>query len=520
MRFNLFKSNKKSHAQQDDLPRSSSSSNQEGPSRRGAKVADAANVFLDSMANIAEASDVLSPLKAACRATKTVLDTVQSVKSNQEAWLDLIHRIKDYLSALEQQITLFERNRPEDIDGPFDEAFSQPLIRYVQLLEDLHDKIVDSRGKQSGKVVGGLAAIGTIKIDAVDIQKYNQEIEDRHRQFLVRASSAIYLILRYIKDALNVYTAHGVRGIQHHTKDIKRKVDTILTEVDSVAILQLPMVVSVASSVHNTCLKGTREAVLETISQWADDDSSRKPIFWLCDIAGSGKSTVAMSAVEAWRKQGILGGRFFFSMTSNEGSNTDKFCSTIARELVQHIPELGPPIAEAVKRNPALLRSSFDEQFRMLITGPLQHRKQHIILVIDAIDECKSGPQRRELVETLSATAQENNSLRIFITSRPDPVIEKVLEPLSIKAKLTDRLHDTNHRDNTDDIAAYIHKSLDGVLSFAKRQQLVNKANGLFIWASTARRMFDNESSALDPESIYDGLMSIDQPGAIDGCDW
>ncbi|CCA77095.1 hypothetical protein PIIN_11080 [Serendipita indica DSM 11827] len=29
--------------------------------------------------------------------------------------------------------------------------------------------------------------------------------------------------------------------------------------------------------------------------------------------------------------------------------------------------------------------------------------------------------------------------------------------------------------------------------------------------------MFDNESSALDPESIYDGLISIDQPGAIDG---
>ncbi|CCA77244.1 hypothetical protein PIIN_11820 [Serendipita indica DSM 11827] len=153
----------------------------------------------------------------------------------------------------------------------------------------------------------------------------------------------------------------------------------------------------------------------------------------------------------------------------------------------------------------------------MLITGPLQHRKRHTILVIDAIDECKSGPQRRELVETLSTTAQENSNLRIFITSRPDPVIEKVLEPLSIKAKLTDRLHDTNHRDNTDDIAAYIHKSLDGVLSFAKRQQLVKKANGLFIWASTACRMFDAESSALDPESTYDGLISIDQPGAIDG---
>ncbi|CCA77290.1 hypothetical protein PIIN_11268 [Serendipita indica DSM 11827] len=223
-----------------------------------------------------------------------------------------------------------------------------------------------------------------------------------------------------------------------------------------------------------------------------------------------------MSAVEAWRKQGILGGAFFFSMASNEGSNTDKFCSTVARELVQHIHELGPPIAEVVKRNPALLRSSFDEQFRILITGPFQQRKRHTIIVIDAIDECKSGRQRKELVETLSAAAQESNNLRIFITSRPDPVIEKVLQPLSIKAKLTDRLHDTSHRDNVKDIGIYVHQSLGGILSSDKRQRLANKASGLFIWASTACRMLNDESLAIDPGIIYDRLISIDQPGAID----
>ncbi|CCA76532.1 related to S. pombe trp-asp repeat containing protein [Serendipita indica DSM 11827] len=517
MRFKLFKSNKKSHAKKDDLPRSSSSSTQEGPSRRGDKVADAANVFVDFMANIAEASDILSPLKAACRATKTILDTVQGIKSNQEAWLDLIQRIKDYLSALEEQITLFERNPPEDIDGPFDEAFSQPLIRYVKLLEDLHDKIVDSRGKHSSKVIGGLSAIGAIKIDAGDIQKYNKKLEDRHGQFMVRASPAIYMILRYIKDALNMYTAHGVRAIQNHTKDIKRKVDIILTEADYATIQQLPMVASAASSVHNTCLKGTRQAVLETIWRWAANKESPKPIFWLCDIAGSGKSTVAMSAVEAWKKEGTLGGTFFFSMAISEWSNTDKFSSTIARELAQYVPNLAPYIAKAWQRNPAILRSSFEEQFRMLISEPLQHQQNPVILVIDAIDECKSGRQRKELVETLSAATQESNNLRIFITSRPDPVIEKVLQPLSIKAKLTDRLHDTSHRDNIEDIATYVHQSLGGILSSDKRRRLVNKANGLFIWASTACRMLNDESLAIDPEIIYDRLISIDQPGAIDG---
>ncbi|CAG7853493.1 SubName: Full=Uncharacterized protein {ECO:0000313/EMBL:CCA76038.1}; Flags: Fragment [Serendipita indica DSM 11827] len=146
---------------------------------------------------------------------------------------------------------------------------------------------------------------------------------------------------------------------------------TIPQPDDAVFISQMPIVAFAPSSVHTTCLQGTRQVVLETISQWADGDSSEKPIFWLCDIAGSGKSTVAMTVMEKWKKQGILGGGFFFSMASSEASNTERFCSTIARELAQHIPELGTSIAEVIKRNSALLRASFDQQFRMLITGPL-----------------------------------------------------------------------------------------------------------------------------------------------------
>ncbi|CCA76665.1 related to archipelago beta form (F-box-WD40 repeat protein) [Serendipita indica DSM 11827] len=356
---------------------------------------------------------------------------------------------------------------------------------------------------QNDKPLGGLTAVSTMKIGAGDIQKFNRELEDRHRQFMQHSRT------HFIKDALNVYTAYGVLEIQHTTKSIKQKVESVLTEADYATILQLPMVASAASSVHNTCLKGTRQAVLETIWRWAANKESPKPIFWLCDIAGSGKSTIAMSAVEAWKNEGTLGGTFFFSMAISEWSNTDKFCSTLARELAQYVPNLAPYIAKAWKRNPAVLRSSFAEQFRILIAESLQHQQNPVMLVIDAIDECKSGRQRKELVEALSAAAQENKNLRIFITSRPDPIIEK--------AKLTDRLHDTSHRDNVEDIAIYVHQSLGGILSSDKRRRLVNKANGLFIWASTACRMLNDESLAIDPEIIYDRLISIDQPGAIDG---
>ncbi|CCA76951.1 related to archipelago beta form (F-box-WD40 repeat protein) [Serendipita indica DSM 11827] len=291
---------------------------------------------------------------------------------------------------------------------------------------------------------------------------------------------------------------------------------TVLTDVDCAAILQLPTAAFVASSVHRTCLTGTREAVLQTIYRWAGDITSDKPIFWLCDIAGSGKSTVAMSAADAWKKEGVLGGQFFFSLTSSEGSTTDKFCSTIARDLVDYIPKLAPHVAGAVKRHPSLIRSSLQEQFRMLVIDPLHHLQGRVILVVDALDECQSGSQRRELVEMLSTAVREAKNLKIFMTSRPDPVIQAVLGSLSIKSKLEDRLHDVHHRDNIDDIATYIQKELNGVLPEAKRLRLVEKANGLFIWASTACRMLSSETTLDLPESIYDRLISVDQTGEID----
>ncbi|CCA70259.1 hypothetical protein PIIN_04198 [Serendipita indica DSM 11827] len=481
------------------------------------KLYNTANVGLEVAANIAEGSDILAPLKAACRTTKSILEVSQAIDNNQEDWSDLIQRLKGYISALEERIALFESYPIED--RAINEAFSQPLLRYAKyvnrpsvlqranqcrFLETMHDTVLDLKTKSNRSKL----AFGNIKIDAAEILKINRDIEDQHRQFM---------------EALGLFVALRVQVIDRNTKSTKEDVkatksniETILSDVDASAILQLPAVAFVPSSVHRTCLKGTREAVLETIRRWADDDSSEKPIFWLCDIAGSGKSTVAMSAVEAWRREGVLGGRFFFSIASSEASTTDKFCSTIARDLVHHIPELAPHVAEAVKRNPSFMRSSLEEQFQTLVSDPVHHRQGRVIIVIDALDECKSGSQRRELVEVLTTALEGCNNLKIFVTSRPDPVIQPVLGTLSIKIKLEDRLHDVSHHDNIDDIGIYVHQSLDGILSNEKRQRLVDKANGLFIWASTACRLLSDETSLSPPEIIYDHLISMDQAGDID----
>ncbi|CCA77349.1 related to G-protein beta WD-40 repeats containing protein, putative-Talaromyces stipitatus [Serendipita indica DSM 11827] len=191
-------------------------------------------------------------------------------------------------------------------------------------------------------------------------------------------------------------------------------------------------------------------------------------------------------------------------------------CPTFARQMFENITTLAPSIADAVKQHPSIMTSTFEEQFQRLIVEPTKHQNKRVILVIDALDECTSGLQRRKLVETLSIAVRESTNLKIFMTSRPDPVIQAVLGSLPIKAKMEDRLHDASHGDNINDIAIYIEDLINGTLAEEKKRRLVKNANGLFIWASTACRMLKSETTLDTQDSIYERLVSVDQTGDID----
>ncbi|CAG7855165.1 SubName: Full=Related to archipelago beta form (F-box-WD40 repeat protein) {ECO:0000313/EMBL:CCA68914.1} [Serendipita indica DSM 11827] len=140
-------------------------------------------------------------------------------------------------------------------------------------------------------------------------------------------------------------------------------------------------------------------------------------------------------------------------------------------------------------------------------------QQDRVILVIDALDECKSGSQRKELVEALICSCSENaKSQDIHDESTRPPVVEAVLESLSTKVKLQTAF--------TIPIIVTISTTLRTILPITggrdKRQKLVEKANGLFIWASTACRMLKNEASLISPEDMYARLTSMDQVGVID----
>ncbi|CAG7852669.1 SubName: Full=Uncharacterized protein {ECO:0000313/EMBL:CCA77125.1}; Flags: Fragment [Serendipita indica DSM 11827] len=141
------------------------------------------------------------------------------------------------------------------------EAFKRPLAHYVKCLEDMHDKVVNLKEETYLDKHAFSKAIIKVKIDTEEILKLNRDIRDQHRQFM---------------EALGLFTAWRIQSVERNTKVIK------------------------AALSH----QGKHENRPDRRpSSWAGDITSDKPIFWLCDIAGSGKSTVAMSAADAWKKE-------------------------------------------------------------------------------------------------------------------------------------------------------------------------------------------------------------------------
>ncbi|CCA71456.1 hypothetical protein PIIN_05395 [Serendipita indica DSM 11827] len=460
------------------------------------KTRDIAIPFLEFVANISEASDVLAPLKAACSATKKVLETI---RNNKEDWSHLSQRLQGHLESMEDQITVFE-GYPEE-SRKADDSLRQPLLAYVRKLEEMQNAV---EGRTRSRL---LSRATKVDIDAGDIQKFHKDIDDCHQ----RLTAALA-----VTSALHIQVIKGdTEALKEDAQTIKKGTKALLNDVDVVAIFQLPVILSTSSTVHDCCKPGTRVAVLDNIRHWGEGEFS-EPIFWLCDIAGSGKSTVSTSMVAVWKDAGMLAGQFFFSINSMEESAITKLCPTFARQMYENVPALAPYAVDAVKRHPAIMTRPFEEQFQKLIVDPIKHHGKPVIIVIDALDECRLIKERQRLLEAVSAASQTTPHLKFFLTSRPDPDIEKLLGPLTLKKKLEFRLHDRSFQDNVDDVATYIHETLKDVLSHEQRLNLIKKANGLFIWAKTVCQMFDPERRFEPPDVVYEKITSREYSSDID----
>ncbi|PVF96841.1 WD40 repeat-like protein, partial [Serendipita vermifera] len=262
---------------------------------------------------------------------------------------------------------------------------------------------------------------------------------------------------------------------------------------------------------HKSCLRGTREPILGEIREWAKDNMTEKRIFWLCDIGGSGKSTVAFTMAQEWdNADNTLLGRFFFSKNARETEDTQSFCSIIARDLGSKHPEMNSAITKTFESDSLLSSRSFEVQFDRLITKPLSSISQNIMLAIDAVDECKREP-RQVLLKTLVEQLDLIPNMKVLVTSRPDTDILHLLQGKAVVRGMHFQMQGADNQSNIADISVYVEHHLQNLLSSKLRQQLVTQSNGLFIWVSTAR--LELELAADNPHQFQSTLESLLERG-------
>ncbi|KAK6525997.1 hypothetical protein TWF281_011038 [Arthrobotrys megalospora] len=178
------------------------------------------------------------------------------------------------------------------------------------------------------------------------------------------------------------------------------------------------------------CLPNTRVEVLAEVAQWVAGPKDKR-IFWLCGMAGTGKSTISRSVARSLLNSNQLGASFFFKRGEGMRGSAVRFFGTIASDLRRRIPELGPLIASAVAADTDICRRGLSLQFTQLVLNPLEELEKTakspsgpIVIVVDALDECDGEDDVKLLLDLLSRVDSLAIDMRVFITSRPETPIQ------------------------------------------------------------------------------------------------
>jgi hypothetical protein len=221
-------------------------------------------------------------------------------------------------------------------------------------------------------------------------------------------------------------------------------------------------------------------------------------------MAGTGKSTIALTVAREYYDNGRLGASFFFSRGGGDLASIRKFAPTIAGQLADISPELRRRIGDAVASSRRIHDFGLYDQWEKLILQPLSQLGQNafrlpLVIVVDALDECDDEDDVRLLIQCLAAaTTVENIQLRVFITSRPDQPIKLGFDGISREAHQDFILHDIEQSIVDHDLAVYYEDKLadiarrfglsENLVSEHTIQCLVRKSCGLFIHAATVCR--------------------------------
>ncbi|KIK66333.1 hypothetical protein GYMLUDRAFT_157974 [Collybiopsis luxurians FD-317 M1] len=119
------------------------------------------------------------------------------------------------------------------------------------------------------------------------------------------------------------------------------------------------------------CISGTRVQILVDLEAWATTSSSSSATgYWISGMAGTGKSTIAMSICQKLRQKRVLAGSFFCSRQIPECRDYRAIIPTLSYQLAKFSQGFAVALKDALTRDFNLARATPTEQIKHLLIEP------------------------------------------------------------------------------------------------------------------------------------------------------
>ncbi|KAJ8462319.1 hypothetical protein ONZ51_g10978 [Trametes cubensis] len=493
--------------------------------------------------NIAKTS--LNLLISALKITKEMASACPPLRLAVEALLIVLEAYKGYSEATEAIETLLSRIQPLN-----------DILEKVQSNGDCPQALKDRLTVLASKVTEVVKAAKEVQstrwiLQLMNSANYMEKTEswmkmlDWHiRSFVLEGTIMLELTVNQGIISMNSRFNQVVEGINelHKGLDILAH-DALYRSLRPVIEAELYY----GSSVHVQCHENTRMEVLATLCSWLHPGHPRlatlpapvvralsdRSIVWLHALAGSGKSTIALTVAGWWEKDELLGASYFCAR-DGQRSNINCIFRTIAYQLALRFSVFREHLTKILEAHPNLYSSDPTRQLEKLIVEPLKavHANAngeapfpaHVAVVIDALDECTDNKATSTILKSLARYIDQLSPLKFLITSR--------LEENITQGFLLQSLDENTHRlalnkipeDLTKrDITVFLRSRLAAIGNVfdlgaswpapERLENLVDLSELLFIFAALAARYIEDQAER-DPDGRLRSLLDAGNAAA------
>ena len=259
------------------------------------------------------------------------------------------------------------------------------------------------------------------------------------------------------------------------------------------------------SSSKDMCLPDTRVSIRNSIQSRLAQ--GRASFIWLRGSPGTGKSTVAKTITASLEEENRLASAIFFDKTLGHDNafSALRFVSSIAYQITKFNSVFCDSLGRILSED-GRIRKHADSagHIEQLLKKPLSHLLPSLnttswAVVIDALDECGSRVELRQLMDMLGKLVML--PLTFLVTSRPEPEVVDHMDGLELSPHVTAEDLDAVDRASTDhDIREFVGSRIQRLSNRRDRAwppsneqlvQFVARCSGLFEVASILLRRLE-----------------------------